>query len=336
MAVVPSLIVLVATLTSMQLNDVLMRAESHARERPQQTLALYQQYNDSFGSVPMSVRFRWYFAAAQAAIFSNNFSQARDLIDSLLALDDPKAQQLSRSYNLLGIWLKKNHLLTDAEHAYQCAFTTESRPIYRAIYLNNMLIVARHRQSYQLAQSYYDRAAAILQAHPNDALSASLANNMGMLRLSLGDIKGAVGDFRKATFLKEQHNLALSQLNAAMNLTLALLLNEQSERGARLLADIDALVAQSADPDRHTLAAYLHAMLDKQQHQPVRHTEQQLRVRCTHIKDDSLAQLVRYSADYLNLSLPARTVHQGESASASMQAALARCQSANLNEHVHR
>lgn len=41
MAVVPSLIVLAATLTSMQLNDVLVRAESHARERPQQTLALY-------------------------------------------------------------------------------------------------------------------------------------------------------------------------------------------------------------------------------------------------------------------------------------------------------
>ena len=68
MAVVPSLIVLAATLTSMQLNDVLVRAESHARERLQQTLALYQQYNDSFGSVPTSVRFRWYFAALKRHI----------------------------------------------------------------------------------------------------------------------------------------------------------------------------------------------------------------------------------------------------------------------------
>lgn len=285
--------------------NALVQAEEDAVNNPRIAINSYHKYNSQLNDMPYAIQLRWHTAAIRAALNSSQFVLAEAVFSNMkMSYNQAGFKKKGFYYNLSGIWFRKNGFFKQAEHAYNCAFSTTKSTTEQVKYLNNASVAARYTNNSARSKKYLNQALTLLKKKPHRAFEASINNSLGMLALSQKEYLVAKKKFTRSLFLKEGKSRDSAQLTSALNLLNTLLYLEDYSLSIRVLSTVERLIQRSNNKDHRVYYLWLQYSLAKLHNKQSDITTSMLIKEFKQLSGISYKDLIKQRAIHLNIQLP--------------------------------
>ncbi|MFH6953906.1 tetratricopeptide repeat protein [Pseudoalteromonas sp. XMcav1-K] len=159
----------------------------------------------------------------------------------------------------LGIWLRKNNYLEDAQLSFECSYQHAKNDRLKLILNNSLALVVREVNNLERAKSLFEYSFKLAKASRNVNMMGMTSHNLGLIALEQGKISVAEQRFRDALEYYTSINKRAGNINTGMYLLLTFVIQEQLTNFQRLYAPISRKAEAFPNERSHALLAWVHA-----------------------------------------------------------------------------
>ena len=289
------------------ISSQLSEAEAYLTVNPSRSLQLL----DQIGPIvqPTDLALKRHILLMRAAVPTGQIDRILPALDIVFNYQHELEflRQLTAVHSAAGIWLRKNHYLTEAKLSFACAEKYASNDKQRLTLLNSIGLLHRELNEYDAARAQFARALALAESSKQTSVLAMVQNNLGLLALDEGNLANAAHHFHTAL----QHYQVISQrsgqISAGLNLMLVSLLLPDTQQYQRLYAPTATLTNHFSNQAKQALLLWLHTYFQHLQGiTPQADTQLQLTQAFYLLDDQKISQLIRQRvAPALQITLPA-------------------------------
>ncbi|TMP38301.1 tetratricopeptide repeat-containing protein [Pseudoalteromonas citrea] len=202
-------------------------------------------------------------------------------------------ENLTTITSALGIWLRKNNYLDDAQISFECSYRNAKNDRHKLILTNSLALLARQLDDLDKAKTLYTTAKKLARASQQKNVLAIIENNQGMIALEEGKVTLAEQHFRKALIGYQNLDKRSGQISAGLNLLFIFLIQEEQVNFERLYEPTYNLTNAFSNETKKALLFWLNMrFLQLQGKQITKSDYQQLKINYQKIKDKKLKALV--------------------------------------------
>ncbi len=281
-------------------------AESYLTVNPARTLTLLENMPSPPQLAPDDF-IRGHILLLRAAVPTN---QMDTLIQSLDALfphhQHPYFQQhLTAITSALGIWLRRNSYLHDAQLSLECTYKYTSTDTQRINLTNSLALVARQLNDNEKARNLLHKARLSAEQSGQINVQAMVENNLGLLALDEDNVKDAEPYLRASLAGYQSISQRAGQISAGINLLFYFLIQEELHNFQRLYSPTANLTSHFPNQAKQALLFWLETRYQQMTGQQItEQTRQKLYETYHELEDDKVSILVhRYLATHLGVQV---------------------------------
>ncbi|MBQ4852906.1 tetratricopeptide repeat protein [Pseudoalteromonas sp. MMG012] len=297
------LLLFLKDVTAQSPHDKLKEAKDYLTVNPAHSLTILQAI-PNINALSVKQQIQWHIITMRASVPTDNPDM---LIDSLEAIfyhyQHPYfIENLTTITSALGIWLRKNNHLIEAQTSLECSYKHAKNDRQKLTLTNSLALVARHIGDLDTAKALYNEAKKIAKLTQRDNVLAIIENNQGMIALEEGNIALAEQHFRLALVGYQNLDKRSGQISAGLNLLFTFLIQQELVNFQRLYSPTKNLTNGFSSVAKQALLLWLHTRFLQLQGEPITAKEQrQLKIAYSHIKGPKLKMLInKYLAPALD------------------------------------
>ena len=283
-------------------------AEAYLTVNPARSISLLDQMPET-DKLPLDLAIRRNVLLLRAAVPTNDMARLLQVLDALFEHQQHAyfQQQLTAITSALGIWLRRNNYLHDAQSSFACSYRHSTTERQRLTLTNSLALVARQLNETDKAKALFSAARQMAQQSGQMNVVAMAENNLGLLALDEGNIAAAGPHFRAALAQYQAISQRAGQISAGINLLFYFVLQQDVVSFQRLYTPTANLTANFPNEAKQALLFWLHNRFAQLQGQPVSgQTQQQLRDSFELLEDNHVKILTqRYLAPKLGVDVKA-------------------------------
>lgn len=283
-------------------------AEAYLTVNPARSIALLDQIAD-IDTLPPELAIRRYVLLLRAAVPTNDMPRLIQVLDILFNYQQHAyfQQHVTAITSALGIWLRRNNYLHDAQSSFACSYTHSTTERQRLTLTNSLALVARQLNETDKARTLFIAARQMAQQSGQLNVVAMAENNLGLLALDEGNITAAEPHFRAALAQYQAISQRAGQISAGINLLFYFVLQQDVLSFQRLYTPTANLTTNFPNEAKQALLFWLHSRFMQLQGQPVTaQMQQQLREDFQLLEDNQVKTLIqRYLAPPLAVDVKA-------------------------------
>ncbi|MDP5136444.1 tetratricopeptide repeat protein [Rheinheimera baltica] len=288
---------------------ILDEAEDYLTVNPAQTLSLLESFNTA-DKLPLEQVLRRHVLVLRAAVPTSKMDLLLQTLELVFQHEQQPyfQQQLTSINSALGIWLRRNQYLHDAQLSFECSYKYATTDKQRLTLTNSMALVARQLNDTEKARELFSHALMLAKQSEQTNVVAMVENNLGLLALDAGKFALAEAHLREALKHYQSISQRAGQISAGTNLLASFLLQQQFDNFQGLYGPTATLAASFPNESKQALLFWLDTRF-QQQHGTVVTTEQRLALLEAYdkLEDDKVRTLIyHHVASYLgvNVALP--------------------------------
>lgn len=144
------------------------------------------------------------------------------------------AENITPVTSALGIWLRRNNYLTDAELSFKCSYRHASNDRLRVILNNSLALLARESGDLERAKSLFEYSAKLAKADKNINMMGMINFNQGVIAFQEGKFADAEQHFRKALEYYQSINKRAGKISAGTYLLFSFVVQKELTNYQRL------------------------------------------------------------------------------------------------------
>ncbi len=241
-------------------------AEAYLTVNPAHTLALLDKMGEP-DKLPVDVSIRRNILLLRAAVPTNQMDRLIQALDSIFEHHQHAyfQQQLTPITSALGIWLRRNNYLHDAQLSFACSYRYATTDRQRLTLTNSMALLAMELDEHATAHTLFDRARLLAKQSGQTNVLAMVENNLGLLALDEGKLQEAEQYFRAALAYYQSISQRSGQISAGINLLFSFLLQEELDNFQRLYSPTTNLTASFPNEAKQALLFWLETRFGQMQ-----------------------------------------------------------------------
>lgn len=134
----------------------------------------------------------------------------------------------------LGIWLRRNNYLIDAEISFKCSYRNANNDRLRVILNNSIALLAREANDLERAKSLFEYSAKMAKAEKNINMMGMINFNQGLIAFEEGNIAKAELHFRRALDYYQAINKSAGKIRVGTYLLFAFVVQKELTNYQRL------------------------------------------------------------------------------------------------------
>ncbi|KJY91268.1 tetratricopeptide repeat protein [Pseudoalteromonas piscicida] len=283
-------------------------ASDYLTVNPAQSLIILDGL-DQLQDVPVPLFIQWHLLSARASVPTNKVDRLYTSINAAFLYPDDMffKANLPTILSALGIWLRRQEYLDDADTSLKCAYKYAENDRQRLTLTNSMALVARNQDDYQKARTLYAKARKLAEELKQTPVLAMIESNLGSLALDQGRIFEAEQYFRHALLGYQAVDKRSGQISAGINLMFVFLIQKQIVNYERLQGPTSTLTTAFPNESKQAWLQWLEARYKQLEGEmPTQSTKQALQLAYTQLESDKVKLLVhRYLAKELGVEVTA-------------------------------
>lgn len=217
------------------IDERLKEAEDYLTVKPSESYRILQQIAHS-DKLTEKQQIEWHLLQMRASL---PLGKLENLISSVEAIFKYKntngfADHVTTVTSALGIWLRRNNYLRDAEISFKCSYENAKNDRLRLILNNSLALLARQANDLPRAKSLFEYSARLAKATKNTNMMAVISNNQGLIALDEGKIKEAEQRFRIALEYYQSINKRAGNVRAGTYLLFTFVIQKELTNYQRL------------------------------------------------------------------------------------------------------
>ncbi|KAF7773885.1 hypothetical protein PCIT_a0224 [Pseudoalteromonas citrea] len=293
-------------ITAQNIDAKLQEAKDYLVVNPAQSLQLLNVITD-FKTLTVPQQINWYIIAMRASVPTGNTTLLIDSIDAVFShYQHPKfIENLTTITSALGIWLRKNNYLDDAQASFECSYKHAKNDRHKLILTNSLALLARQLDNLEKAKALYTQAKKLAKKAQQKNILAIIENNQGMIALEEGLIEKAEQHFRTALIGYQNIDKRSGQISAGLNLLFIFVIQNNQVNFERLYEPTYNLTTAFPNETKKALLFWLNMrFLQLQGKQLTKNDHKQLKTNYLLIEDKKLKTLInRYIAPHFNFKV---------------------------------
>ncbi|MBV2130149.1 tetratricopeptide repeat protein [Arsukibacterium indicum] len=281
-------------------------AEDYLTVNPAHTIVLLDSIKDQTKE-PLDLFIRHNVLLLRASVPTNKLDRLIQALDVIFEYHQHPyfQQELTAITSALGIWLRRNNYLHDAQSSIACSYKYATTDKQRLTLTNSKALLAWQLDEPDKARTLFNQAQALARQSAQLNVLAMAENNLGLLAFDQGNIQVAETHFRTALTQYQALSLRAGQISAGINLLFIFLIQEDITNFQRLYAPTAILTRSFPNQAKQALLFWLETRFQQLQGQTiVEKTRQQLRETFGQMEDRKVKLLIqRYLAPKLELEL---------------------------------
>ena len=282
-------------------------AEAYLTVNPARSVNLLDSMPET-DKLPVDLAIKRNVLLLRAAVPTNDMARLIQILDLLFEHQQHAyfQQQLTAITSALGIWLRRNNYLHDAQFSFACSYKHSTSERQRLTLTNSLALVARQLNETDKARTLFTAARQMAKQSGQMNVLAMAENNLG-LALDEGHIAAAEPHFREALAQYQAISQRAGQISAGINLLFYFVLQQDILSFQRLYTPTATLTANFPNEAKQALLFWLHNRFAQLQGQTISsQTQQQLRDAFELLEDNHVKLLIqRYLAPELKIDVKA-------------------------------
>ncbi|MEJ6473190.1 tetratricopeptide repeat protein [Pseudoalteromonas piscicida] len=283
-------------------------AKDYLTVNPAQSIKILDSLNE-LNDVPPPLFIQWHLLNARASVPTNKLDRLYVSINAVFAhADEPYFKEnLPTVMSGLGIWLRNQEYLQDAEISLECAYKYAHNDRQRLSLTNSIALLAHNQNRYQKAQNLYQKARELAIELKQTPILAMLESNLGSLALDQGRVAEAEQYFRHALVGYQAIDKRAGQISAGINLMFVFLIQKQIVNYERLQGPTSTLTTAFPNEAKQAWLQWLEARYKQLEGEVIsQQTKQALQLAYGQLESDKVKLLVhRYFAKALGVDVAA-------------------------------
>ncbi|NUZ10296.1 tetratricopeptide repeat protein [Pseudoalteromonas sp. McH1-7] len=314
---------------STQFAQKLDEAKDYLTVNPAHSLVILDSL-EGLSTAPVDLYIQWHLLNARASVPTNQQDRLYDSINAVFAHSHTVTfkANLPTVLSALGIWLRHQEYLQDAEMSLECAYKYAKNDRQRLSLMNSIALLARNQNRYQKARNIYHKARQLAIELKQTPILAMLESNLGSLALDQGKVPEAEQYFRSALLGYQAIDKRAGQISAGINLMFVFLIQKHIVNYERLQGPTSTLTNAFPNVAKQAWLQWLEARYHQLEGEIISQaTRDELQVAYTQLESDKVKILVhRYLAKELSVDIIAPQPITEKSFSSSWFAKVKRCQ----------
>ncbi|AOT10839.1 tetratricopeptide repeat protein [Pseudoalteromonas luteoviolacea] len=237
----------------------LQEAQDYLTVKPSHSLYLLET-TPGIDTLPVGLKIRWHVLRVRASVPTNQLQLLEQSLEVLFTYNTHPyfINKLTSILSALGIWLRREGYLSEADISLQCALKYAENESQRLTLTNSRALVARHMGAHHSAIALYQQAALLAQKQGNTSMAATINNNLGAIALDLANYDEADRYFRAALQGYQSVDKRSGHITAGTNLLFLFVLKGESINYARLYSPIKALTDSFPNQAKKAFLHWIH------------------------------------------------------------------------------
>ncbi|MEN3157055.1 tetratricopeptide repeat protein [Alkalimonas sp. NCh-2] len=286
----------------------LHEAEAYLTVQPARTISLLDNM-PAPDKLPLNLAIQRNILLLRAAVPTNDMDRLLQVLDALFEHQQHAdfQQELTAITSALGIWLRRNNYLHDAQISLSCSYRHSKTERQRLTLTNSMALVARQLNDIDHAKTLFEEARRMALQSGQMNIAAMTENNLGLLALHEGNLAAAEPHFRAALAQYQAMDHRAGKISAGINLLFYFVLQHDVTNFQRLYPPTSTLTTNFPNEAKQALLLWLHQRyLQLQGHAIDLQTKQQLSDAFEQLEDNHVKILIqRYLAGELGVDVHA-------------------------------
>lgn len=236
------LLLVLNTITLPHITAQLDEAEAYLIVNSAQSLKVLQDLQISAEYAP-ELHLRRAMLMSRATVATNQLDLLLQVLDEAFNYSDAPAfkSYIPAFASALGIWLRRNQYLVDAQTSLNCAIKYADTERQRLTLTNSMALIARQLEKYEEARQLFMQVSGEALKHDQPHLLAVAENNLGLIALDEGKLDQAEGHFRAALRQYQLLDHRAGKISAGLNLMFYFLLQNELQNYERIAKPTETL-----------------------------------------------------------------------------------------------
>lgn len=240
----PSILLLLVlnSATPPQITAQLDEAEAYLVVNAAQSVKILQELQMST-EYAAALHLRRAMLMSRATVATNQLDLLLQVLDDAFKYSDvPEFSRYVTAFaSALGIWLRRNQYLADAQTSLNCAIKYAETERQRLTLTNSMALIARQLDQYEEARALFTLVSQEAPKYEQPQLLAIAENNLGLIALDEGKIEQAESHFRVALRQYQLLDHRAGKISAGLNLMFYFLLRHDTHNYERIAFPTETL-----------------------------------------------------------------------------------------------
>ncbi|WP_372765887.1 hypothetical protein [Pseudoalteromonas sp.] len=241
-------------------DEQLKEAKDYLTVKPSESYRILESI-DLTANLTEEQLIEWYILYMRASL---PLGKLDNLIDSVAnAFEYHKSDYFSENIttitSALGIWLRRNNYLIDAELSFKCSYRNASNDRLRVILNNSIALLARENQDLDRAKSLFEYSARLAEAGKNINMMGMINFNQGVIAFQEKKFALAEQHFRKALDHYQSINKQSGKILAATYLLFSFVVQKELTNYQRLYSPTFQQTEAFPNVTSKALLAWVHA-----------------------------------------------------------------------------
>tara|TARA_R110002126_G_scaffold98045_39_gene228253 strand:+ start:7094 stop:8149 length:1056 start_codon:yes stop_codon:yes gene_type:complete len=233
-------------------------AEDYLTVNPAHTIVLLDSIKDQTKE-PLDLFIRHNVLLLRASVPTNQLDRLIQALDAIFEHNEHPyfQQQLTAITSALGIWLRRNNYLHDAQSSLACSYKYATTDRQRLTLTNSKALLAWQLDETDKARTLFNQTQVLARQSEQLNVLAMAENNLGLLAFDEGNIQLAEAHFRAALSQYQALSLRAGQISAGINLLFIFLLQEDITNFQRLYEPTARLTSSFPNQAKQSLLFWL-------------------------------------------------------------------------------
>lgn len=220
---------------SAQTDDRLKEAKDYLTVKPSESLHILQEIADT-SELNDKQQIEWYILNMRASLPLGKLDNLIQSVNSVFKYRSHPyfAENITSITSALGIWLRRNRYLIDAEISFKCSYQSASNDRLRVILNNSLALLAREVGDLERAKSLFEYSAKMAKADKNLNMMGMISFNQGLIAFDAVQVAKAEIYFRKALEYYQAINKGAGKVRVGTYLLFAFVVQKELTNYQRL------------------------------------------------------------------------------------------------------